>query len=117
MTATARPSGQLPGLTVTQPEDRRSAALRVLLALVSSMGMPYTVLMPAMASTVFHGGPHTLGFLMTASGAGAVVGALYLASRQSVLGLGRVMTMATLTFGTALVAFADRTAMPVFLPG
>ena len=77
----------------------------LLLALVSSMGMPYTVLMPAMASTVFHGGPHTLGFLMTASGAGAVVGALYLASRRSVLGLGRVMVMATLAFGVALIAF------------
>ena len=77
----------------------------LLLALVSSMGMPYTVLMPAMASNVFHGGAHTLGFLMTASGAGAVVGALYLASRRSVLGLGRVMVTATLAFGIALVAF------------
>jgi MFS family permease len=78
----------------------------LLLALVSAMGMPYTVLMPAMASTVFHGGPHTLGFLMTASGAGAVVGALYLASRRSVLGLGRVMVVATIAFGVGLVVFA-----------
>jgi len=77
----------------------------LLLALVSSMGMPYTVLMPAMASTVFRGGPHTLGFLMTASGAGAVVGALYLASRRTVLGLGRVMVTATLGFGIALIMF------------
>jgi MFS family permease len=83
----------------------------LLLALVSSMGMPYTVLMPAMASTVFHGGPHTLGFLMTASGAGAVVGALYLASRRSVLGLGRVMVMATLAFGVALIAFGASRAL------
>jgi MFS family permease len=83
----------------------------LLLALVSSMGMPYTVLMPAMASTVFHGGPHTLGFLMTASGAGAVVGALYLASRRSVLGLGRVMVMATLAFGVALVVFGASRAL------
>lgn len=81
----------------------RSALL--LLALVSAMGMPYTVLMPMIASTVLHGGPHTLGFLMTASGLGAVAGALYLASRRSVLGLGRVMTIATLTFGAGLVAF------------
>jgi MFS family permease len=83
----------------------------LLLALVSSMGMPYTVLMPAMASTVFHGGPHTLGFLMTASGAGAVVGALYLASRRSVLGLGRVMVMATLSFGVALILFGASRAL------
>jgi MFS family permease len=77
----------------------------LLLALVSAMGMPYTVLMPVIASKVLHGGPHTLGFLMTASGLGAVVGALYLASRRSVLGLGRVMMVATLSFGFGLIGF------------
>jgi MFS family permease len=77
----------------------------ILLAIVSAMGMPYTVLMPVIASNVLHGGPHTLGFLMTASGLGAVAGALYLASRRTVLGLGRVMTLATLTFGAGLVVF------------
>jgi MFS family permease len=81
----------------------RSALL--LLALVSTMGMPYTVLMPVIATKSFHGGAHTLGFLMTASGLGAVLGALYLASRQTVVGLGRVMVLATLAFGASLVAF------------
>src|SRR5690349_14800106 len=78
----------------------------LLLALVSTMGMPYTVLMPDIASRTLHGGPHTLGVLMTASGLGAVGGALYLASRRSVLGLGRVMGFATAAFGAGLVAFA-----------
>jgi len=78
----------------------------LLLALVATMGMPYTVLMPIIATKVLHGGPHTLGFLMTASGLGAVVGALYLASRRSVLGLGRVMMVATTIFGAALVLFS-----------
>ena len=77
-----------------------------LLALVATMGMPYTVLMPAIAATVFHGGAHTLGFLMTASGLGALAGALYLASRTSVIGLGRVMVLATITFGLGLTAFS-----------
>jgi len=76
-----------------------------LLAIVATMGMPYTVLMPIIATNVLHGGAHTLGFLMTASGAGAVCGALYLASRQSVIGLGRIMMFATLSFGVGLVAF------------
>ena len=76
-----------------------------LLAIVATMGMPYTVLMPIIATNVLHGGAHTLGFLMTASGAGAVVGALYLASRQSVVGLGRIMMFATLSFGAGLVVF------------
>lgn len=78
----------------------------MLLALVSTMGMPYTVLMPAIATRVLHGSAHTLGFLMTASGVGALTGALYLASRPSVLGLGRVIVFATLAFGAGLVAFS-----------
>src|SRR3954468_8768212 len=88
---------------VAESPPIRTALL--LLALVSAMGMPYTVLMPVIASQVLHGGPHTLGFLMTASGFGAVAGALYLASRASVLGLGRVMATATLAFGLGLVGF------------
>ena len=78
----------------------------LLLALVATMGMPYTVLMPAIASQILHGGPHTLGYLMTASGVGALTGAFYLASRQSVLGLGRAIVIASITFGAGLVAFS-----------
>ena len=82
----------------------RSALL--LLSLVSILGMPYTVLMPMISSTILHGGAHTLGFLMTASGVGALVGALYLASRSSVLGLGRIMVLSTATFGVGLIVFS-----------
>jgi MFS family permease len=78
----------------------------LLLALVATMGMPYTVLMPAIAATIMHGGPHTLGYLMTAVGVGALAGAFYLASRSSVLGLGRAIVVATITFGIALLAFS-----------
>src|SRR6266545_5267238 len=52
----------------------RSALL--LVAIVSTAGTPYTVLMPAIASQVFHGGPNTLGLLVTATGVGALIGAL-----------------------------------------
>jgi MFS family permease len=62
--------------------------------------------MPAIASEVLHGGPHTLGYLMTASGIGALGGALYLASRTSILGLGRAIVVATMTFGGGLIAFS-----------
>ena len=78
----------------------------LLLALVSLMGMPYTVLMPVMAASVLHGGPHTLGFLMGATGIGALGGAVYLASRRSVLGLGRVIPAAAVLFGCGLIAFS-----------
>lgn len=89
---------------VSQSAPMRSFLL--LLALVSTMGMPYTVLMPAIARGLLHGGPHTLGFLMTASGLGALAGALYLASRNSVLGLGSAMVMSTIAFGIGLTAFS-----------
>jgi MFS family permease len=79
----------------------------LLLALVSTMGMPYTVLMPAVAAKVLHGGPHTLGLLMGAAGTGAVGGAVYLASRRTVLGLGRVIAIAVAVFGGGLVAFSQ----------
>jgi MFS family permease len=78
----------------------------LLLALVSLMGMPYTVLMPVFASSVLHGGPHTLGFLMAASGLGALCGALYLASRSSVLGLGRIIALSAAAFGIGLALFS-----------
>jgi MFS family permease len=78
----------------------------ILLAIVSAMGMPYTVLMPVIAAGVLHGGPSTLGLLMTATGVGALGGTLYLASRTSVVGLGRVIMLATLLFGASLIAFA-----------
>ncbi|HET9636233.1 MAG TPA: MFS transporter [Gemmatimonadaceae bacterium] len=78
----------------------------LLLALVATMGMPYTVLMPAIASQILHGGPHTLGYLMTTSGVGALAGAFYLAQRRSVLGLGRAIVIASITFGVGLVAFS-----------
>ena len=71
----------------------------LLLALVSLVGVPYSVLMPVFAATIFEGGPHTLGFLMTSSGAGALTGALWLAARRSVVGLGRVIPTASALFG------------------
>ncbi|HKQ67788.1 MAG TPA: MFS transporter [Polyangiaceae bacterium] len=81
-------------------------AILLLLALVSLTGMPYMVLMPVVASKVLHGGAHTLGFLMAASGVGALAGTLYLASRTSVLGLGRLIAAAAALFGGGLVAFS-----------
>ena len=79
--------------------------LLLLLALVSTMGMPYTVLMPAIATRVLHGGAHSLGFLMGATGVGALAAALYLASRHTVIGLGRAIAAAVITFGGGLIAF------------
>ena len=71
----------------------------LLLALVSLVGMPYTVLMPVFANEILHGGPNTLGLLMAASGVGALAGALLLAARKSVLGLGKFIPLMAGAFG------------------
>jgi MFS family permease len=81
-------------------------SILLLLSLVSLVGMPYTALMPIFAGSILHGGAHTFGFLMAASGVGALIGAVTLAARRSVLGLGRVIPMTAAGFGASLVAFA-----------
>ena len=92
----------------------RSALL--LVAIVSTAGTPYTVLMPAIAAQVLHGGPNTLGLLMTGTGVGALLGALYLAQRESVVGLGRIIMWASAVFGIGLVIFSLTTSLwPAFL--
>jgi len=78
----------------------------LLLALVSLMGTPYTVLMPVFAKEILHGGSHTFGFLMGASGLGALMGAVYLASRKSVLGLWKIIPLSAAIFGFGLIAFS-----------
>lgn len=81
-------------------------AVLLLLAVLSLLGMSYTVLMPVFATQVLHGGSQTLGFLMAASGIGALAGALYLASRTTVLGLGRIIAGSSVVFGLSLIGFA-----------
>jgi len=76
----------------------------LLIALISLTGLPYSVLMPAYSKEILHGGSHTFGFLMGASGLGAMMGALYLASRKSVLGLERLIPIGAGIFGIALIA-------------
>jgi MFS family permease len=78
----------------------------LLLAFVSLVGMPYTVLMPVFANEILHGGPNTLGILMAASGVGALSGAVFLAARKSVLGLGRLIPLMAGVFGAGLIAFS-----------
>ena len=82
-------------------------ALLVLLAIVSVIGTPYIVLLPVIAREVLHGGAGTLGALTAASGLGALAGALYLASRSTVVGLYRVIPICTLGFGLGLLAVSQ----------
>ncbi|MGO9114093.1 MAG: MFS transporter [Thermoguttaceae bacterium] len=83
----------------------------LLLAVVNMAAMPLTVLMPVFATSVLEGGPKTNGALTAAQGLGALVGALSLASRKSVLGLGRQIAWAGCLFGLGLIAFSLSAAL------
>ena len=76
-----------------------------LFALLSLMGWPYSVLLPIFAGQVLHGGAHTLGWLMGASGIGALVSGISLTLRKSVRGLTRMLQIASAMLGTALILF------------
>jgi MFS family permease len=81
-------------------------SILLLLILVSVIGMPYMVLMPVIAKTILHGDSHTLGNLVSCSGVGALAGAIWLASRKSVRGLGLVIPIMAGVFGSGLVALS-----------
>jgi MFS family permease len=81
-------------------------SILLLLSLVSLVGMPYTALMPIFAGSILHGGAHTFGFLMGAVGVGALIGAVTLAARRTVLGLGRLLAITAAGFGASLIAFS-----------
>ncbi|MBE0570491.1 MAG: MFS transporter [Ignavibacteriaceae bacterium] len=80
--------------------------LLLLIGLVSLTGMPYTVLMPVFARDILHGDAHTLGFLFGTVGLGAFTGAIYLASRKTVLGLARWIAAAASIFSLGLLFFS-----------
>ena len=80
--------------------------LLLLLGLISLMGMPYAVLMPIFADKILHGSSDTLGYLMGASGSGALIAALILASRKEVFGLGRWVAFASGGLGISLILFS-----------
>jgi MFS family permease len=88
---------------------RRSPPVRDLLlmiGLVSFAGLPFSVLMPIFADSILHGGPKGLGLLMASAGFGSLCGALILASRSTIRGLGRIVAVSAVIFGVALTMFA-----------
>ena len=77
-----------------------------ILAIVSIMSMPYTVLMPAFVKNYLDGTSHTFGFLMGADGLGAILGAIFLASRNTIKGIIKLIPIAATILGFAMIAFS-----------
>ncbi len=91
-------------------------AVLLLLAVTSVLGGSYTTLLPMVAGSTMHGGANTLGVLMATAGCGALVGALYLAGRSTVVGLGGVIGRSTLALGGALIVMRFATSLWLAVP-
>lgn len=90
-------------------------AILSLSALVSLMGMQYTVLVPVFADKILQGNAQTLGFLMAGSGVGAVCGGLYLVTRKTVIGLGKLIILGPALLGMGLITFSLSRFLPLSL--
>jgi MFS family permease len=86
-------------------------ALLLLVAFVSLVGLAYSVLLPVFAAKILEGGAYTFGFLTSAAGVGALTGALLLASRKTVLGLGRWIACMPATLGLAIIGLSFATSL------
>lgn len=80
--------------------------LILFLALVNLLAVPYTILMPAFAKDILQGGSNIYGFLIGASGFGALLGAIYLASGKTFLKMGKIIPWSAAIFGLGLILFS-----------
>ena len=85
---------------------RPMRVLIITLAVVSAVGFSYTVLTPMFARDIFGGDARVLGYLMSASGIGALLGAVYLGTRATIRGLGKVVALGSVLMGAGLLGFA-----------
>lgn len=81
-------------------------AILLMLAFISLTGMSYMTLLPVIIGQVLHGNSSTQGTLMMGSGIGALAGALYLASKKNVLGLGQTLVRAPVMLGLGIFALS-----------
>lgn len=97
----------------THPSIR---AVLLLISALSLFAMAYAVLMPVFAKDILHGDARTQGFLIGASGVGALIGSIVLAARRNIAGIERVTVIATIVFGIGLIAFSQSKWLFVSLP-
>src|SRR5262249_52763508 len=98
----------------------RDPVLRALLLLSfasSVLGMPFQILMPVFALRVFEVGSLGLGLLLTATGVGALAGALPPAYLSDSERKGRFLFVSSVLLGLAIIAFALAPSVWLALPG
>jgi len=87
--------------------DRPIRSTLLLMSMLSLFGLQYSVFMPIFAEDVLHSGARGLGFLMSAAGVGAVLGALQFAARTAYRGLAKWIGVMSLICSGCLVIFSQ----------
>ncbi len=93
------------GLSYMWVRPQVRAAL-VTVMIISGIGMLYISLLPLFVGKIYGGTALSLGWLMSASGLGAMIGALYLARRHGPDGLFDLINRAAIVFSVCIIAFA-----------
>jgi MFS family permease len=78
----------------------------ITVTITSGIGMIYISLLPLFVGKIYGGTALSLGWLMSASGLGALMGALYLARRIGTEGLFDLISMAGIVFAALIISFA-----------
>ncbi|MBW7846962.1 MAG: MFS transporter [Bacteroidales bacterium] len=78
----------------------------MLVMVTATFGLPFQSFLPVFARDILRGDSQLLGFLTGAVGAGALTGALYLATRPSVKPLPAIIRFSALTFSIGLLIFS-----------
>ncbi len=86
--------------------NRLILVLISMVGIVSLFGIAYVILMPIFANDILRAGVKGLGLLMSASGFGALIGALILARLGNFKFKGRLLIYSTLIFSVSLVLFS-----------
>lgn len=87
----------------------RNNPIRSLLLLIGTFsfwGMSFSTLLPIFSDKVLHSGAKGLGILMAASGIGAICGGLFLASREKILGIKKIIALCSILFSLSLFGFS-----------
>lgn len=85
----------------------------LLIALVSLFGLQYLVLEPIFAQNILKGNVETLGFLMAASGVGALFGGIYLTTQQTTTRISKLIYLTPIILGIGLIVFSLSRFIPL----
>ena len=90
--------------------------LLILISVIGLFGMTFPSLLPAFAVKVFDGGPHTFGTLVSSIGAGALLATIYLATRKSIDGIGKIINIAVYSLAISLIVFSFNKSISMAIP-